>query len=320
MAISGGWRVLVGALVLSASVVAPATASADPVTCARWTESDLPGVEGLRTSNVSDAAGSYVVGNGVFRWGTGSSILIWKDRQLVDELSFGKHGPHASDVNSSGVVLVNAAAGFSGASRWQAGVYTGLKGWQGEYDVKAVDINERGDVLGESGGKPVLWPAGSDEAQLVPGTDESWSAIGLADDGTILAATTTGVYWLGGAEPVQLSGGTDVQVKAMRNSYAVGWSGQGIVRWDRQGQVSPVYTGAMEVQSVNSHGQMVGVFNNQTTVGMPAVWYDPEQYPVSAGTSSWLSVIADDGTLYGSYAYDSWSSRAVVLDCEGARR
>lgn len=320
MVLSGGWRVFVGALVLSAGVVAPATASADPVACDRWTESDLPGTDGLRTSSVADAAGAFVVGNGAFRWGTGSSVLIWKDRQLVDELSFGKRAPHATDVNSSGVVILNAASGFSGASRYQGGVYTGLKGWQGEYDVRAVDVNERGDVLGESGGRPVLWPAGSADAQLVPGTDESWSAIGLADDGTVLAATTTGVYWLGASGPVQLSGGTDVEVRGMSDFYVVGRSGSEYVRWDRQGQASAGLTGAADVLDVNSHGQVLGTVNNNTTRGVPGVWHDPEQHPAWVNSDAYLGVISDEGTLYGSYAYDSWSSRAVVLDCAARTR
>lgn len=317
MVVAGGWRVLVGALVLSAGVVAPATASADPVRCDRWTESDLPVPDGLRSSSVVATAGTFAVGGGAFRSGTGSSILIWKDRQLVEQLSFGKNAPHATDVNSSGVVIINAASGFSGASRWQAGVHTTLKGWQGEYDVKAIDVNERGDVLGESGGKPVVWPAGSGDAQLVPGTDASWSALGLADDGTVLASSATGAYWLGASGAVQLSGGTDVQVRAMRGAYAVGWSGGQIVRWDRQGQASVPLTGAVDVLSVNSHGQVLGTVDNNTTRGMTAFWADPEQHPAWVGGDAYLGVLSDEGDLYGTYVFDSWNSRAVVLDCEG---
>lgn len=319
MVFIGGWRVLVGALVLSAGVVAPATASADPVRCDRWTESELPAPDGLRSSSAVAAAGAFTVGGGAFRSGTGSSILIWQDRQLVEQLSFGKHAPHATDVNSSGVVILNAASGFSGASRWQAGVYMGLKGWQGEYDVRAVDVNERGDVLGESGGKPVVWPAGSADAQLLPGTDASWSAIGLADDGTVLASSATGAYWLGASGPVQLGGGPDVQVRAMRGAYAVGWSGGQIVRWDRQGQGTPL-TGAVDVLTVNSHGQVLGTVDNGTTVGATAFWHEPDQHPVWVSTGSRLGVLTDEGDLYGTSVSDPWHSRAVVLDCEGGAR
>ncbi|WP_211294371.1 hypothetical protein, partial [Lentzea kentuckyensis] len=86
MVFSGGWRVFAGALVLSAGVLAPATASADPVVCDTWTESQLPVPDSVGASGVVSAAGSFVVGNGSFRWTSGSTVLIWKDRQLVDQL------------------------------------------------------------------------------------------------------------------------------------------------------------------------------------------------------------------------------------------
>ncbi|MEU0884699.1 hypothetical protein ABZ345_39420 [Lentzea sp. NPDC005914] len=247
MVFSGGWRVLLGALVLSASAVAPATASADPVSCDTWTESQLPVPDGVGSSGVVASAGAYAVGNGSYRWVSGAAVLIWKDRQLVDQLSFFRRGAYATDVNSSGVVALTGSTTFPAASRWQAGEYTTLRGWQGEYDVKTIDVNERGDVLGESGGKPVVWPAGSGDAQLVPGTDASWSAIALADDGTVLAASSTGAYWLGESGAVQLSGGADVRVTAARGSYAVGRSGQEIVRWDRQGQALGGFAAAVDV-------------------------------------------------------------------------
>lgn len=322
MVLSGGWRVFAGALVLSAGVVAPATASADPVFCERWAQSELPVPDGVGTSGVTAVAGEYAVGNGSFRWASGWTVLIWKDRQLVDQLSFFRRGAYATDVNSSGVVALTGSTAFPAASRYQAGQYTTLKGWQGEYDVTAIDVNERGDVLGESGGKPVVWPAGSGDPQLVPGTDASWSAIGLADDGTVLASSATGTYWLGASGPVQLSGGTDVSVSAMNGSYAVGRAGQEIVRWDRQGQVSVALTGAVDALDVNSHGQVLGTVDNNTTVGATAFWPDLDQQPVWVRDNvySRLGVLTDEGDLYGSSVSGPSESRSIVLDCEGGAR
>jgi hypothetical protein len=321
MVLSGGWRLLVGALVLSAGVVAPATASADPVGCERWTESELPVHDGVGPSGVAAVAGEYAVGNASYRWASGWAVLIWKNRQLVDELSFFRRGAYATDVNSSGVVVLNGSTTFPAASRYQAGQYTTLKGWQGEYDVKAIDVNERGDVLGESGGKPVVWPAGSGDPQLVPGTDASWSAIALSDDGTVLAGSATGVYWLGESGPVQLSGGTDVEVRAVRGSYAVGRSGQELVRWNRQGEVSSGFIDAVDVLDVNSHGQVLGTVDNHTTVGATAFWPDPDRQPVWVGSNVYMSlgVLSDEGDLYGS-SVSGPNSRAIVLDCEGGAR
>ncbi|RAS61623.1 hypothetical protein C8D87_10966 [Lentzea atacamensis] len=76
--------------------------------------------------------GVWAVGNGSFRWTSGSAVLVWKDGQLVDQLSFFRNVVHASDVNSSGVVILTGHT-FPAASRWQAGVYTTLRGWQGEH-------------------------------------------------------------------------------------------------------------------------------------------------------------------------------------------
>jgi hypothetical protein len=320
MVFTGGWRVLVGALVLSAGVVVPATASADPVFCDTWSESELPVPEGVASSSVAGAAGAFTVGNGSFRWTSGTTVLIWKDGQLVDQLSFFKRGAHAVDVNSSGVVALTGSSAHPAASRWQAGEYTTLKGWQGEYDVRAIDVNERGDVLGESGGKPVVWPAGSGEAQLVPGTDASWSAIALADDGVVLAGSPTGAYWLGEPGPVQLTGGTGVQVTAARGSYAVGRSGQEIVRWDRQGQASGGFTGAVDVLGVNSHGQVLGTVDNGTLTGATAVWPTADHHAVWVNSGARFGVLTDESDLFGTRVSDPWNSYAVVLDCAGGDR
>jgi hypothetical protein len=315
MVFTGGWRVLVGTLILSAGVVVPATASADPVRCESWTESDLPVPGGVGASGVAGAAGTFVVGNGSLRSTSGSTVLVWKDRQLVDQLSFFRNPAYANDVNSSGVVILTAYL-FPAATRWQAGVYTALRGWRGEYGVKAVDVNERGDVLGESDGKPVVWPAGSSDAQLVPGTDVSWSAIGIADDGTVLASSGAGTYWIGASGPVQLAGGADVEARVVRGSHAVGRSGQRIVRWDLQGQETGEFAGAVDALDVNSHGQLLGTVDNGTTTGASAFWPEPDlQVPVNSGAT--FGVVTDEGNLYGSRRLDEWNSRPVVLDCVG---
>ncbi|GAA3676078.1 hypothetical protein GCM10022267_73640 [Lentzea roselyniae] len=313
MVFTGGWRVLVGALVLSAGVVAPATASADPAFCDTWTESELPKPDGVGPSGVAGAAGVWAVGNGSFRWTSGSAVLVWKDGQLVDQLSFFRNVVYASDVNSSGVVILTGHT-FPAASRWQAGVYTTLRGWQGEHGVQAIDVNERGDVLGESDGKPVVWPAGSADARLVPGTDASWSAIGIADDGTVLASSNTGTYWLGASGPVQLGAGTDVEVRAVRGSYAAGRSGQQIVRWHLHGRESGPFAGAVDALSVNSHGHLLGTVDNGTTTGATAFWPDLDQQ-VGVDSGARFGVITDEGDLYGTRVLEQSSSYPVVLKC-----
>lgn len=317
MVFSGGWRVLVGALVLAAGVVAPVSAVADPVVCDRWTETELPVPDGAAQTGIGGAAGNFAVGNGSFRWADGSTVLVWKGGQLADQLFFNRATVHAMDVNSSGVVILSGRT-YSSASRWEAGVFTTLRGWQGEYRVEAIDVNERGDVLGESDGKPVVWPAGSSDAQLVPGTDASWSAIGIADDGTVLAASNTGTYWLTASGPVRLAGDESVEVTAVRGSYAVGRSGSKIVRWDLQGQSSGGFAEAVDALDVNAHGHLLGTWDNHTTTGATGVWSDADRFaPVNSGAR--FGFLTDGGDLYGTYVSDPWNTIPVVLRCDGSR-
>lgn len=313
MVVTGGLRVLVGALLLSAGVVAPATASADPAYCDRWDQIEVPVPDGVASSGFAAVAGEYAVGNGSYKWASGSAVLIWKGGQLVDRLHFDRNPARADDVNSSGAVILTASL-FPAASRWQAGVYTALKGWQGEYRVKAIDINERGDVLGTSEGKPVVWPAGSGEPRLVPGTDASWSALGITDDGTVLAGSSTGVYWLGESGAVRLESDAGVEVRAVSNSYAVGRSGDKIERWDRQGQPSGGFTGATDALDVNSQGHLLGKWDNHTTVGATGVWYDTGYFSHVSSGGLYLGVITDEGDLYGAY-YDGRTSTPAHLRC-----
>ena len=318
MVFSGGWRVLVGALVLSAGVVAPASASAsaEPVVCDRWTETDLPVPESVVGAAVGGAAGAFAVGNGSSRWADGSAALVWKGGQLVDQLFFNRATVYAMDVNSSGVVVLSGRD--SGAARRQGGVSTTLRGWQGEYQVKAIDVNERGDVLGESDGKPVVWPAGSADAQLVPGTDVSWSALGIADDGTVLAGSPTGIHWLGASGAVRLDGDETVEVTAVRGSYAVGRWGSKVVRWDLQGRSSGGFAGAVDALDVNAHGHLLGTWDNHTTTGATGVWPDADQFvPVNSGAR--FGFLTDEGDVYGTYLSDPWNTIPVVLTC-GDRR
>ncbi|ANZ38508.1 hypothetical protein BBK82_23045 [Lentzea guizhouensis] len=295
---------LVGAVVLSA--VAPVAAHAEPAACERWEESALPVPDAVRGVGVVGAAGAFAVGNGGFKDIDGTVVLIWKAGQLFDQLSFSRNPVSAADVNSSGAVILTSYL-FPAAARYEDGRYTTLTGHQGETRVEALDLNERGDVLGRSEGKPVVWPAGSGEAQPVPGTDASWTPIGITDDGTVLASSASGTFWFGAAGPVRLAEADEVT--AVRGSHAVGRSGAKISRWDSSGQPSASYADAEEALDVNSHGHLLG-----TVRGSTAVWSDPDRY-APLNTSARFGSLTDDGDAYGTVVLDSWNSYPVVLRC-----
>ncbi|WP_157985224.1 hypothetical protein [Lentzea terrae] len=318
MVLSGGWRVFVGALVLSAGVVAPATASADPAACTTWNQVELPVPPAVKFGHVTAASGSFAVGNGSFWSMYGSTILIWKDGQEFDQLAVFRGGPiWAHDVNSSGVVLVTSP---SSASRWQqAGGYEPLRGLSGEYQVKAVDLNERGDVLGLSAGLPVLWPAGSSTPQRVPGLDESWTVRGLADDGSVLASNSSGTYWIGASGAVPL--GATAEVRAVRGAHAVGTLDAGTedakaVRWNTSGEITATYPYFVTPAAVNTRGHVL----SQDSWGM-SVWFDAESgREVLNSSGANYAALTDDDDIYTSWGGGSDRGTPLLLDCANGTR
>ncbi len=307
MAMTGGWRVLVGALLLSAGAVVPATASADEVSaCGSWEFVELPVPPAVQSGGVVSGAGSFAVGNGSFRSMDGTTVLVWKDGQLADQLSFFRNGVVAHDVNSSGVVVLSAHT-FPAASRWQGGVFESLQGLPGEHRVEALDVNERGDVLGRSDGKPVVWPAGSAVPQRVAGTDAGWTPVGVADDGSVLVSSASGAQWVRPSGVVPLG---DVQVRAVRGSYAVGIADSEVVRWDLSGAVSEPFGFAADAVAVNSRGHVLG----KSLWGGTELWESPgRSVPVPGGAP--VVSVTDEGDLYG-----STGSGPLLLDCAGGAR
>lgn len=308
MVFSGGWRVFAGALVLSAGVVAPATASADPVAaCGSWDYVELPVPPAVQGGGVVAAAGSFAVGNGSFWSMSGSAALVWKDGQRFDQLSSFRNPSWAQDVNSSGVVILTAYL-FPAAARWRAGVpdsVQGLQGLPGEYRVEALDINERGDVLGRSDGKPVVWPADSAVPQRVPGTDASWLPVGVADDGSVLASSGGVAHWIRPSGDVVSLG--SAEVSRVRGNHAVGVVDSQVVRWDVSGTVSEPYVFAAEVLAVNTHGHLLG----KTAWGDTELWADPRGSRPASGVPAYPS-LTDEGDIYGTAG-----TSPLLLDCTG---
>ncbi|MGW4209881.1 hypothetical protein ACWEIJ_17975 [Lentzea sp. NPDC004789] len=309
-----------GALILGAGVLAPATASADPAACRSWDAVELPVPPAVKFGEVAAASGSYAVGNGSF-WSTyGSTVLLWKDGRQAKQLSFFRSVVDAVDVNSSGTVLLNSTFAKA-ASRWQDGegdgVYQGLQGLPGEYEVQGLHLNERGDVLGTSKGKPVVWPAGSATPRRVPGTDESWKPIGLADDGSVLASSASGTYWIGASGPVLL--GAAVEARAVGGVHAVGIADAGTeeakaVRWNTSGEITATYPYFASPVAVNSRGHVL----SQNGAGI-LVWFDPDTgvdvHP-STGPSRLSLTDQDD-------VYDTWGTdyrTPIMFDCAGGGR
>ncbi|KJK45467.1 hypothetical protein UK23_26115 [Lentzea aerocolonigenes] len=311
-----------GALVLSTGVVVPATASADPLACRSWDTVELPVPPAVKFGGVAAAAGSYAVGNGSFFSMYGSTVLLWKDGQEVKQLSFFRSIVGATDVNSSGTVLLNSA--FSkAASRWHDdgspdGVYESLRGLAGEYEVQGLHLNERGDVLGTSKGEPVVWPAGSPTPQRVPGTDGSWTPLGLADDGSVLASSSGGKYWIGASGVISL--GAAAEVTAVNGLHAVGTADAGTedaraVRWNTSGEITATYPYFASPVAVNSRGHML----SQNYAGI-LVWFDPDSgFEVNHATGPNHPSLTDADDVYLTTGDETYRT-PILFDCVGGGR
>lgn len=65
--ITGGWRLVLGAALLSVGLMAPVTVHAGSTTCGDRVETELPVPQDVLLSSVTGAAGSWAVGNGYDR-------------------------------------------------------------------------------------------------------------------------------------------------------------------------------------------------------------------------------------------------------------
>lgn len=306
--ITGGWRLVLGAAFLSASLVAPATAHADTAYCSSPVETELPVPQDVLLRGVTGAAGSWAVGNG-FTSTAGSVVLVWHNDVLVARHDFADNRTHASAVNASGVVVGwTARAAF----RWQDGKFTTLDLWPGTAGAGATDVNARGDVLGISDNTDVVWPAGSSAPVQVPGTEDgTWYASDIDDDGSVVASQyIRGIfvgYRLSATERVRLAGATS-SPRGIRGGHVVGIADGKVVRWNRDGALVGTYGEAKEITDVTSSGLVLG-----KTSAELAVWSGFGRPDWRAGDRK-LTAITEEGHLYGTDS-DSYGARAIKLAC-----
>ncbi len=311
--ITGGWRLVLGAALLSAGLVAPVTAHADSNTCGDRVETELPVPPDVLLSSVTGAAGSWAVGNGYDR-AVEKVMLVWHDGVLVVRHQFESNRFHATAVNASGVVVgFTANTGF----RWQDGKFTTLDRWPGTAGAGAMKVNARGDVLGLSDNTDVVWPAESSTPVQIPGTDDgtTWYASDIDDDGSVVAVqyvqgTFVG-YRLTATQRVRLAG-TTTNPRAARRGHVVGIADGKVVRWNRLGAVVGTYGEAEDVTDITSSGVMLG-----RTSAEPAVWSTFGQPDWRAGDRN-LTAITEEGDLYGTVSAQS-GTRAIKLSCANRR-
>lgn len=147
----------------------------------------LPAPTGTLTSVVGgDPTGTYLVGR------VDGAGALWHNGRFseIDASSVGGVQVDYHDVNRYGVVvgerMTDHSSFHTDAFTYRSGKYTFLPPLRtGDY-TEALGINSRGDVVGNSAGAPVVWPARGG-VRALPGDGR---AMGIDEDGTVAGYLT----------------------------------------------------------------------------------------------------------------------------------
>lgn len=175
--------VLLAGVVAAGLLAAPAYAQAAPG-CGPVA---LPAPSGSLTSvEGGDPTGTYLVGNVSYPDRTAGAL--WRHGRFseIDTSAVPGVGVYFHDVNRYGVVVGERMTDYSSfhtdAFTYRGGKFTFLPPLRAGDDTEALGINGRGDVVGNSSGTPVVWPAGGG-VRALPGDGR---ATGIDEDGTVV--------------------------------------------------------------------------------------------------------------------------------------
>jgi probable HAF family extracellular repeat protein len=216
--------------------------------------------------------------------------------------------PGASRANAAGIndagdlvgTLTDATTFRTHAFVHRGGVYTRLTPLPGPYGTDAIDINNRGDVLGTSnGGNCVVWPAGSTTPVQLPMAGRYVHRVRRINDngdviGAVSGAPGTGVFY----SAALWRNGQFIDLGAWPGgieSYAYGINSQGTIVG-----VSNVPVGVYGLHAVTWTVTPIGGSNTAPTVSLSAV--SPTTLPVG-GTLTLRGTFSDPDAGDGPWAY-----------------
>lgn len=323
--ITGGWRLALGAAILSACAVVPATAHAD-AECT-WSETVLPQPQGLTVTDVSssDPAARWLVGTS--EWSGPRTAVVWHDGAVSRTLPFADTST-ATDVNDDGIVTTRSWTSGKAFKHFPDGRSEELPALPGASVTYPEKINSAGDVVGRSGGKYVasivVWRAHRpDIVETLPlsGNALIWNVAGIDDDGHVVAYGYTdgdgieAYVWDRDHTRVQLQplpGHRSAWPHTIRNGRVIGQSAVDsgsdgtLVEWDLTGRIVRTFGVTGNALSVNSAGHVLGYFGTGT-----GVWRAADDFrTLPDGTRP--SVLSEDGEVSG-MRYDSEQQRSVPI-------
>jgi hypothetical protein len=180
---------LTGVVAAGLLAAAPVTAQAAPAPGCR--EVALPAPAGsLTTVQGGDPSGTYLVGTVTYPPDARKAGALWRGGRFseIDDSAVPHVQMRYHDVNSRGVVvgerMTDNSSFHTDAFTYRAGKFTFLRPLHAGDDTEALGINTRGDVVGNSSGTPVVWPAARPgTVRALPGYSR---ALAIDEDGTVV--------------------------------------------------------------------------------------------------------------------------------------
>lgn len=302
--------------------VSPANAASPmPPTSCEQSRLPVPGNAEASIVTAGDPSGRYLAGrsyvDGTFR----RQVLVWEDGVLhrVDAPGLDQQ---IVAINSKGTAVGNSYSEKGVVTPW---VYRNGKVGRlpGEGDVRATDINERGEIAGTRGTEgwwflPVRWQTKSREMDELSLPDEhSGQASGITADGTVIVTIRRGrdrrtdqiLGWRpdgstfelplpAGAGAVNFVSVQGTKVAAMVTTADGGQPRSVLWDLDDLGQPKVISTKIAAPEAVNKHGWIVGTSAGFGFSGIASIKGGV------VGLGGWLSSISADGTVVGSYEPD----------------
>jgi hypothetical protein len=315
----------VGIILAAVAVTVPARAASatDGLEMER-----LPVPAGVVNSEVKggDHAGHFLVGAGLrFDGAEWTEVVLRWENGAVSELDTAALAPYmlveATDVNKEGVIvgrrITDSTTFHSDAWIYRDGRFSLLPGLQPTDETSAAAINARGDVVGRSGARAVLWPADRlgtvRELAVDPSLPMPATGVDIDDDGTVLGflgcRTCDGqrpYIWPArgaGYELAAPAGTTHPEGMAIHNGWVAGAAiadyRSAAVRWDLSAGTASV------ISTEHGNGDAMPVNSRGTVAAGDALLYRDGRVQVLNG---YVTVLTDRGTAAGSDA----SGNAVV--------